>query len=152
MVAAASLQMANKVSLVSELWVLLKDCLQADSLPWLPHSLYSNHDQHFLRVHLGCSNSKKFINVNKEKMTLRLEEFAGGELNTENFKKMRKFKTMFLFKNLFIFSWRIIVLQCCFGFCHKSALISPRDTYVPFLLNLSSTSHPIPPLYVVTER
>ena len=66
--------------------------------------------------------------------------------------KMRKFKTMFLFKNVFIFSWRIIVLQCCFGFCHKSALISPKDTYVPFLLNLSSTSHPIPPLYVVTER
>ena len=33
------------------------------------------------------------------------------------------------------FNWRIIALQYCVGFDHK-------DTYVPSLLNISSTSHP----------
>ena len=51
-----------------------------------------------------------------------------------------------LFTDLLIFNWRIIALQCCVGFCHTSAWISPDGyTYVPFLLNLSLTSHPIPP-------
>ena len=45
-----------------------------------------------------------------------------------------------------IFNWRIIALQYCVGFCHTSAWISLRHTYVPSLLNLPSTSHPILPL------
>ena len=36
----------------------------------------------------------------------------------------------------FIFNWRIIALQDCVGFCHTSAWISHRYTYVPSLLNL----------------
>ena len=34
---------------------------------------------------------------------------------------------------LFIFNWRIIALQDCVGFCHTSAWISHRYTYVPSL-------------------
>ena len=55
------------------------------------------------------------------------------------------------FKNPFIFDWRIIALQYCVGFCHTATWISHRYTYAPFLLNLPPTSHPIPPLSVVTE-
>ena len=38
--------------------------------------------------------------------------------------------------NLFIFSWRIIALQYCVGFCQTSTWFSHRFTYVPFLLKL----------------
>ena len=48
----------------------------------------------------------------------------------------------------FIFNWRIIVLQCCFGFCHTTTWISHKYTYIPSLLNLP----PTPPLWVVTEH
>ena len=51
----------------------------------------------------------------------------------------------FFFKKSFIFNW-IIALQYCVGFCHTSAWISHRYTYVPSLLNLPATSHPFPPL------
>ena len=37
---------------------------------------------------------------------------------TSSFKQQKFF---FLFKNVFIFSWRIIALQNCVGFCHTSA-------------------------------
>ena len=37
---------------------------------------------------------------------------------------------------LFYFNWRIITLQYCDGFCHPSAWISHRYTYVLVLLNL----------------
>ena len=47
--------------------------------------------------------------------------------------------------NLFIFNWRIITLQHCVGFCHTLTQISHRYTYVPYLLSLPPTSHPIPP-------
>ena len=47
------------------------------------------------------------------------------------------------FQNLFIFNWRIIALQYCIGFCHMSAWISHRHTYVPQLLNLPLTSYPV---------
>ena len=53
--------------------------------------------------------------------------------------------------SLFIFNWRIIALQYYVGFCHTSTWITHRSTYVPFFFNLPSTSHPIPPLEVVTE-
>ena len=43
-------------------------------------------------------------------------------------------------------------LQCPAGFCCTSTAISPRCTYVPSLLNLPPTSHPIPPLWGVTEH
>ena len=52
----------------------------------------------------------------------------------------------------FIFNWRVIALQYCDGFCHPSTWISHRYTYVPSLLNLPPTFHPIPPLWVVTEH
>ena len=48
--------------------------------------------------------------------------------------------------NLFIFNWAINALQCHVGFCHTSVGISHRYTYVPHLLNLPLTSHPISPL------
>ena len=57
-----------------------------------------------------------------------------------------------IFKNLFIFNWRIIALQCCVGFWHTSPRTSHRYTYVTSLQNLPPTSHPILPLYVVTEH
>ena len=44
-----------------------------------------------------------------------------------------------------IFNWRIIGLQYCIGFCHTSAWISHRHTYVPSLLNLPPTAHLILP-------
>ena len=44
---------------------------------------------------------------------------------------------------LFIFNWRITALQYCVGFCHASAWISHRDTYVPSLLTLLPT-YPTP--------
>ena len=50
------------------------------------------------------------------------------------------------FLNLFIFNWRIIALQYYVGFCHISTWISHRCMYVPSILNLSPTSHHIPPL------
>ena len=49
-------------------------------------------------------------------------------------------------KDNFIFNWRIIAFQCCVDFCHTSTWISHRYTYVPLLLNLPPTSHPIPAL------
>ena len=51
---------------------------------------------------------------------------------------------------LFIFNWRIIALQYCVVLCHISTWITHRYTYVPWLLNLPSTSHPISPLQVVS--
>ena len=45
----------------------------------------------------------------------------------------------------FIFNRRIIALQYCVGFCHIATWISHRYTYVPSLLNLLPTSHPILP-------
>ena len=41
---------------------------------------------------------------------------------------------------LFIYNWKITALQYFFGFCHKSARISHRYTYVPSLLNLPPLS------------
>ena len=45
----------------------------------------------------------------------------------------------------FFFNWRIISLQHCLDFCHTSTCIDHRYTYIPSLLNLPPTSHPIPP-------
>ena len=39
---------------------------------------------------------------------------------------------------LFIFNWRVAALHYSVGFCHTSAWISHRYTYVPSLLNLSN--------------
>ena len=49
--------------------------------------------------------------------------------------------------SLFLFyikkvNWRIIVLQCCIGFCQTRMQISHKYTYAPSLLNLT----PTPPL------
>ena len=46
--------------------------------------------------------------------------------------------------NLFIFNWRIIALQYYIGFCHTATWIRHTYSYVPSLLNLPPTSHPIP--------
>ena len=52
---------------------------------------------------------------------------------------------LFLFEDffLFIFNWRIIALQCCVGFCHTSVWTGHKYTYVPSVLTLLPTSHPL---------
>ena len=47
---------------------------------------------------------------------------------------------------LFLSNWIIIALQYCVGFRHISTWISHGNTYVPSLLNLLPSFHPIPPL------
>ena len=49
---------------------------------------------------------------------------------------------------IYALNWKIIALQNCVGVCHTSTSISHRYRYVPYLLNLPPTSHPIPPLQV----
>ena len=61
------------------------------------------------------------------------------------------FTFLFVFNYLFIFSWRIIALQYCVGFCRTSTWVSHRYTYIPSLLNLPPTSHPILSLWAVTD-
>ena len=56
-----------------------------------------------------------------------------------------------IFKIYLFLIERYIALQYCAGFCHTSTCISHKYTYAPSLLNLLSTSHPIPTLQVVTE-
>ena len=58
----------------------------------------------------------------------------------------------FFLKILFVFIWRIIALQYCVGFCHVSAWIGHRYTYVPSLLNLPSTPQLHPTPLAVTEH
>ena len=53
---------------------------------------------------------------------------------------------------LFSFDWRIMALQCCVGFCHAATWINHRYIHVLSLLKLTPTSHPIPPIQVVTEH
>ena len=48
--------------------------------------------------------------------------------------------------SFFFSNWGIIALQYCVDFCHITTWISHKCTYVPSLLNLPPTSHPIPPL------
>ena len=57
------------------------------------------------------------------------------------------FVYLFLLPSSLFKHWRIISLQYCVGFCHRSTWISHRYTYVPCLLNLPSTSHHILPWY-----
>ena len=54
--------------------------------------------------------------------------------------------------NLFIFNWRGIALWYCVGFYRTSPWISQSYTCVPSLVNLPPTSHPFPPLEVVSEH
>ena len=52
---------------------------------------------------------------------------------------------VFLVYFSFLFSWGIIVLQCCIGFCHTTVSISHKCAYIPSLLNLlppATPSHP----------
>lgn len=52
---------------------------------------------------------------------------------------------------LFIFNWFMIAWQYWFDFCRTSAGMNHGCTCVPSLLNLLLTSHPFPPLQVITE-
>ena len=52
---------------------------------------------------------------------------------------------------MFIFNWRIIDLQYCVDFHQTSAWISHSFTHVPSHLNISPTSLPITPIYLVME-
>jgi len=45
------------------------------------------------------------------------------------------FQLYYLFKIIFIFNWLMTASQCWSDFCHTSAWISHRCTYVPFFLN-----------------
>ena len=60
-----------------------------------------------------------------------------------------KAKHFFQFINFI--NWRIIVLQCCIGFCHTSTTESAIGIHEPSLLNLPPTPYPIPSLSVVTD-
>ena len=46
----------------------------------------------------------------------------------------------------------MIALQYCVDFYHTSTWIIHKYTYVSTLWNHPPTSHPIPPLFVVTEH
>ena len=61
-----------------------------------------------------------------------------GPLNV----KRRFFKFLYLIEGYFVYS---------IDFCHTSIWISHRCAYAPSLLSLPPTSHPSPPLQVVTE-
>ena len=50
----------------------------------------------------------------------------------------------------FFFNWKVIALQCSFGFCHTITGILCKCTYVPCLLSLL-TPPPISPLEVSAE-
>ena len=76
-----------------------------------------------------------------------------------NFNKFDKWWKMgiflflyYYFKNVFIFNWRIIALQYCVGFCQISTWVSHRYTYVPSLINLPPTSHPIKWAYFLKKQ
>ena len=56
-----------------------------------------------------------------------------------------------IFLSPLIFNWRIITLQHCVGFCHRSTWISHRYTHVLSLLKLFPASYPISPLLFVPE-
>ena len=45
-----------------------------------------------------------------------------------------------------LFTWKIIALHSCVGFCHPSTWVSHRDTYVPALLNPLPVCYPTPRL------
>ena len=54
--------------------------------------------------------------------------------------------------SLFIINWKIIALQYCVGFWDTPTGISHKYTFLTSLLNFLPTSHPMPPLKVVTEH
>ena len=60
------------------------------------------------------------------------------------FKKLR-------FVLFFLLLWEDNCFTHCVGFCHASARISHKYTYVPSFLNPPPTSYPAPPLSLVTE-
>ena len=76
---------------------------------------------------------------------LRLEKFNQWEYEVPDIILTMIFKYILFFFFEFIFSRRIIVLQCCVGFCHMTSWISHKFvcvyilTYIPFLLNLPPT-------------
>ena len=55
-------------------------------------------------------------------------------------------------KKIISFNWRIITFQYCDGFCHTSAWIGHRYTYIPPILNPPATSLPTLFLCVIPEH
>ena len=51
----------------------------------------------------------------------------------------------------FLFNWRVIPLNCCVGFCCRTAQISHKYTDMPSLLRLSPTLPNSAPLQVIRE-
>jgi len=85
---------------------------------------------------------------------MRLSDFTFtfmGLFNNQNRDELLSPRRQWREISLIFFNWRIIALQCCVGFSHTSAWISHGYTYVPSLLKFPPTSHPTPPLWVVTE-
>ena len=52
--------------------------------------------------------------------------------------------------SLYVFSWSIVALQCCIGFCWTTTCIRHKDTSPPSLLSLPPTPHPTH--QVITEH
>ena len=70
--------------------------------------------------------------------------FSADLLETKSLSFYLSKKIRLCFLNYFVFHWRMIVLQCCIGFCHFSTWVSRRYTCGASLLRL-------PPPQVVAE-
>ena len=92
--------------------------------------------------HTGITNSQmsKGTNLHSRLVDWRCVCFGGHP----GFPEQPECRRLLFFFNVFISNWRIIASQYYAGFCHTSTWISQRYTYVPSLLNLPPTSHPMP--------
>jgi len=103
-------------------------------------------------MNLGCpvwSSGRGLFNPVRKKPLLPCSSFPLFQLHTSQNITFPKAKHFFQFINFI--NWRIIVLQCCIGFCHTSTTESAIGIHEPSLLNLPPTPHPIPSLSVVTD-
>ena len=83
-------------------------------------------------------NNRRWKIIIKIKLTLqRIESVVKKKLETKHRMQMKKTKNKHnIVKNFFLsffknyFSWRLITLQCCSGFCHTSIWISHGFTCV----------------------